>query len=381
MKSIALAFPRSTSRCTQWTLCFILAAGIIAAGAGLRRATAAAPGPVLPKMVDKATVDAIEKGLNYLAKTQRPDGQWFPSGGYGTYPTAVTALAGLAFIAGGSTPESGPYAKNVRKAMFYFIRAAETEKDGLIATQTEGRSMHGHGFALLFLAQCYGMDLDEKTEKRLKAVIDKAVGITQKSQSDTGVVNNHAGGWIYTPESNGDEGSVTVTQLQALRACRNVGIKVNKTTIERAVHYLKLCQNADGGISYSYSSRGGSTHAISAAAIACFYAAGVYDREAGGKGPEAEMVAKLIAFCKKNMNVEGGGGGHYFYAQMYYNEALYQRGGKDWEEYYPRMRDKLISMQAPDGSWQGDGVGTTYGTGIACMILQLPYGYLPICQR
>ena len=29
----------------------------------------------------------------------------------------------------------------------------------------------------------------------------------------------------------------------------------------------------------------------------------------------------------------------------------------------------------------GDGVGTTYGTAIACIILQLPYGYLPIYQR
>ncbi|MFB3892998.1 MAG: prenyltransferase/squalene oxidase repeat-containing protein [Phycisphaerae bacterium] len=348
-----------------------------------RQAMGAAPGPVLPKMMDKSTVDAIDKGLNYLAKTQRPDGQWYPSGGYGSYPTAVTAIAGLALIAGGSTPESGPYAKNVRKAMFYFIRAAEADKDGLIATQSEGRSMHGHGFALLFLAQCYGMDLDEKTEKRLKNVLDRAVSVTQRSQSDNGPAVNHAGGWLYTPESGGDEGSVTVTQLQALRACRNVGIKVNKATIERAVAYLKCCQNADGGISYNYAGRGsGSRPPISAAAIACFYAAGVYDRESGGTGKEAEMVAKLIKFCQSHVNVEGGEvSGHYFYAHMYYAEAMYQRGGKDWETYYPKIRDKLINTQSPDGSWNGDSVGTTYGTGIACLILQLPYGYLPICQR
>jgi hypothetical protein len=38
-------------------------------------------------------------------------------------------------------------------------------------------------------------------------------------------------------------------------------------------------------------------------------------------------------------------------------------------------------MQSPDGSWNGDGVGTTYGTAMGCVILQLPYGYLPIYQR
>jgi len=38
-------------------------------------------------------------------------------------------------------------------------------------------------------------------------------------------------------------------------------------------------------------------------------------------------------------------------------------------------------MQSPDGSWNGDNVGTTYGTAIATVILQLPYNYLPIYQK
>lgn len=359
-------------------LAALMAASFLAGG------KAPAADKPLPDLVDKSIVDSIDKGLNYLAKTQRPDGQWSPSGGYGSYPTVMTSLSGMAFIAGGSTPESGPYAKNVRKAMNFIMRVAEGEKDGLIASSGgDGRSMYGHGFSLLFLAQCYGMDLDDKTEARLKAILEKAVTITAKSQSDTGAANKHAGGWIYTPEGNGDEGSVTVTQLQALRAARNVGIKVPKDTIDKAVLYLKISQNADGGISYSYQSRGSSRPAISAAAIACFYAAGVYDRDAGGKGPEAEMVAKLLKYVQGRITPEGQGeySGHYFYTHLYYAEALYQRGGEDWKAYYPKMAKKLISMQAPDGSWMGDGVGTTYGTAVATMILQLPYGYLPICQK
>ena len=34
-----------------------------------------------------------------------------------------------------------------------------------------------------------------------------------------------------------------------------------------------------------------------------------------------------------------------------------------------------------DGGWQGDQVGTTYGTAIALVVLQLPYDYVPIFQR
>jgi hypothetical protein len=80
--------------------------------------------------------------------------------------------------------------------------------------------------------------------------------------------------------------------------------------------------------------------------------------------------------------------GHYFYSHLYYAQAMYQRGGndekakKEWQDYYNEIRRDLLGRQsAADGSWNGDGVGTTYGTAIACIILQLPYGYLPIYQR
>ncbi len=346
-------------------------------------AHAAAPSPVLPKMVDRKTVRAIDKGINYLVKTQRRDGSWLNSGGYGIYPCVMTSLAGMALIANGSSPESGPHAKSVSKAMNFILRVAESHKDGLIAGfGSEGRSMYGHGFSMLFLAQCYGNELHPKTEGRLKDVLDRAVALTEKSQSDLGKTKNNAGGWIYTPTGRSDEGSVTVTQLQALRACRNVGIKVNKSTINRAVAYLKYCQQADGGICYSARSRGSSRPPISAAAITCFYAAGVYDR---GKGSEAEMVERLVKYCLSTCTVERSQG-HYFYTHFYMAQALYQRAGKekykkDWQQYYQKIRNKLLGIQAPDGSWNGDSVGTTYGTAIAAIILQLPYGYLPICQR
>jgi len=360
----------------------VVAAAVLVAGSPTSRAQA--PSAVLPEMVTRKTVKAVGRGLNYLAKTQRPNGGWLNSGGYGTYPCAMTGLAGVAMLAGGSTPESGPYSRNVTRAMGYLIRIAKSHSDGLISGPgSESRSMYGHGFSMLFLAQCYGTEINREYEKSLREVLTKAVALTAKAQSDLGAQHNHAGGWIYTPTSKGDEGSVTVTQLQALRACRNVGIKVPKTTIDRAVAYLKYCQMGDGGICYSARSRGSSRPAISAAAIACFYAAGIHDRQTGGKGTEADMVQKLISYVRGRAGPGGGrlSGGHYFYTQFYLAQAWYQRGGKDWKTYYPQIRERLLQLQSPDGSWNGDSVGTTYGTAIATTILQLPYGYLPICQR
>lgn len=367
----------------------LLATGMAPLGDGgdgpLRHAPgvqAAAPGPLLPEMMAPRTVEAIDKGLKYLVRTQRVDGSWLNSGSYGTYPSVMTSLAGLALLSSGSTPETGRYAKQARKAMLYVLRLGEAHRDGLIAGPgAESRSMYGHGFSMLFLAQCYGMDLNKDFSERIRKVLNRAVELTARAQSDLGPRHSHAGGWYYIPTGGSDEGSVTVTQLQALRACRNVGIKVPRSTIQRAVAYLKYCQQADGGICYSARSRGSSRPAISAAAIACFYAAGVYDRQTGGGREEAKMVERLVKYCKDKVRVDGGSG-YYFYTHLYMAQGMYQRGGKDWANYYPKIRDRLLRIQnPPDGSWMGDSVGTTYGTAIAAIILQLPYGYLPICQR
>ncbi|MBS3733988.1 MAG: terpene cyclase/mutase family protein [Phycisphaerae bacterium] len=339
------------------------------------------PDSLLPEMMDRETVKAIDAGMKYLARVQHRSGQWLSNGRYGSYPGAMTALGGLAMMAGGSTPAEGPYAKEVRRAMRFLLNASQEYKDGMVIGSSGGsRSMYGHGFSMLFLAQCYGMQADEDTSERLSEALTQGAKLTASAQSDLGEKHGHAGGWYYTPGSNNDEGSVTVTQLQALRACRNAGIKVNKDTIARAVRYLKHCQQADGGICYSASNRGSSRPAISAAAVACFYAAGVYDRKAGGSGEEAKMVERLVNYCKGRMDVARRMG-HWFYAHYYYAQAMYQRGGADWKAYYPAIRDKLLSMQAPDGSWNGDGTGTVYGTAMALTILQLPYGYLPIYER
>ncbi|MFP4434005.1 MAG: prenyltransferase/squalene oxidase repeat-containing protein [Phycisphaerae bacterium] len=357
------------------SLCVVLSVAAVVAGLP-SSASAEAPSRVLPKLMDRATVKAIDRGLNYLSKTQRRDGSWLNQGGWGTYPAVMTSLSAMGLMSGGSTAHSGPYSKEVRRAMSYVLRVAESDSQGVISGSNSGRSMYGHGFSLLFLAMCYGTERDPDNGKRLKKALDKAVKIIEDSQSPKG-------GWYYTPSSNSDEGSVTVTQLQALRACRNAGIKVSRKVIEDSVKYLKLCQNKDGGICYSARSRGSSRPAISAAAVACFYSAGLYDRQTGGSGPEAEMVEKLVRYVKQNVSVSQGGrySGYYFYTHMYMSQAMYMRGGKDWQNYYPAMAKKLRGMQAPDGSWNGDNIGTTYGTAIASMILQLPYGYLPVVQR
>jgi predicted lipoprotein with Yx(FWY)xxD motif len=319
-----------------------------------------------PRGIDREIRTAIDRGLDYLKRSQASDGSWRNAGGYGSYPAAMTGLAGMALVASGSTPTRGPHWLQVRRSMEFLMKNSDRQTGVISVASMEGRSMYGHGFGLLYLASVYGMEDDVERQKKLHGVLTRAVRLIERSQSA-------AGGWLYTPDSNGDEGSVTVTQIQALRACRMAGIVVNKKTIDRAVDYIKKCQNPDGGICYSMSSRGSSRPAISAAGVAVLYNAGFYEDE--------PFVEKAVDYCRKHINPVADTTGHHYYTQLYYSQCLYQRGGKEWDEYAKTFYAWLVRQQQRDGSWDGDGVGSVYGTAIALTILLLPYSYVPIYQR
>lgn len=316
-----------------------------------------------PAGVDQKIALAIRRGLEYLSRTQNRDGSWRSNGGMGGYPTAMTALAGTALAASGSTTTRGPYAVRLRRATDFLLGNARS--DGLIAKiDEEAVPMYGHGFSMLFLAQIYGVEEEHSRQRQVHRTLKKGVELTARSQSGDG-------GWLYTPDANSDEGSVTITQVQALRASRNAGIAVPTKVIRAAIDYIAKCKNPDGGISYSLRNRGRSLPAITAAAVAVLYNAGKYDDP---------MAEKAMKYAQRNLPISGGKG-HHMYAHYYLAQALYQRGGKDWDDYYKKMSTWLLRQQAANGSWKGGWVGTTYGTAIALTILQLPHAKLAIYQR
>lgn len=322
---------------------------------------------IYPKHVNAKSQAAVKKGLEYLAKNQNQDGYWTNARDGTAYPVTMAAIAGMAFLANGNTPTRGPYADNVRRVERYLISCGTPS--GLITgpTEEEGRPMHGHGFALMFLAECYGTETDERLRAKLKKIVQDGIMLTARGQSNLG-------GWTYTP-GGGDEGSVTVTQMQGLRAANNAGFSVPKGTIEEAVRYLERCRTPEGGICYSFGSGPDTRLPITAAAIATLYNAGEYD---------SRLADSCMAYVWKQFELVKGfnkNTGHEFYTHLYASQAFYQSGDEKWDKYFPDTRDQLVGMQQADGSWDGDGVGPVYGTGISLIILQLPYKFLPIYQR
>ncbi|MBI3820543.1 MAG: terpene cyclase/mutase family protein [Planctomycetes bacterium] len=326
--------------------------------------------PDLPKHITKEAVDSVNLGLQWLRTQQSSTGSFSGQRDGSTYSVSMAALAGMAFLASGSTTTRGPCADEITRVCRFIVGSATSS--GMISSPDgeSGRPMYGHGFSLLFLSSLYGMETDKEARERLAPIIRRAIRLTAAGQSAIG-------GWTYTPGS-GDEGSVTITQMQALRAADAAGFAVPKQTIQKAVHYLELCQEKDGGIRYSYEQESGSTLPISAAAVATLYNAGEYDSKSADKCLKF-VLAKMS--LSSPFNGDRGGNGHIFYTNLYAAQAFYQAGGETWDKYFPAARDELIHLQNKDGSWNGDSVGFVYGTAIALIVMQLPYKFLPVFQR
>ncbi|MBY0521795.1 MAG: terpene cyclase/mutase family protein [Gemmataceae bacterium] len=351
---------------------------------------AAAPQARADEMPEKWR-KVIDKGLEYLAKQQQRDGHWECNGGQ--YPTTATALAGMAMLMEGSTMREGKYSERIRKAVDWLID--RSQRNGLLGNPNNAsesyRYMYGHGFTLLFLSCVHGEEEDADRRKKLEDVLTRAVEFTGKAQTNRG-------GWGYVSAADGqnfDEGSVTITQLQGLRAARNAGIVVPKKVIDEAVKYLEKCTTPRGGIIYSLAhggmaAAGAERPPLTAAGVACAFSSGQYD---------SAFAKKWLEFCRTAIPVDKSGRdsfGHWEYTHYYYSQAIYILGDTGYAKLFPNSKpedrltwskyrevvfDYLASRQGNDGSWTQGHIGAVFTTACHLTILQLDNATLPIYQR
>lgn len=311
------------------------------------------------ELITPAAERAIDRGLAYLARGQNPRGS-FGSGQYAEN-IAVSALSGLAMISNGSAPGEGPYGENLDRLTDFILE--NTSPSGFIVVQrsTSHGPMYDHGFGALYLAETYGMTQRDDIREKLKKAIQLII-----------YTQNADGGWRYQPQRTIEADlSVTICQIMALRAARNAGIYVPRSTVDKCIEYVRRSQNADGGFRYMLTA-GPSAFPRSAAGVVALYSAGVYEGKEVDRG-----LQYLMAFLPGERHHRES---HYFYGHYYAVQAMYQAGGDFWTKWYPAIRDELVSRARQDGSW-ADSICPEYGTAMACIILQLPNNLLPIFQR
>jgi hypothetical protein len=332
----------------------------------------AARGMITPK-----TDQAIENGLRYLSLNKLRDGSFGTN--FYTGNTAVTSLAALAFMAAGYMPNRGQYGRVVTDALRFILDQGDKDRTfpGYLhnPNATPHGPMYGHGFATLFLAEAYGQVHDKDLRARVENTLHKAVKLILNSQ-------NAQGGWRYTPNSPEADLSVTVCQIMALRGARNAGVDVPKSKVDKCVAYVKNCQDRNQGW-FRYMIQGGGNgqqgFARTAAGVAALNSAGIY------RGQEVEAGIRYLRTQKAGNGARGGDflsrpDMHYFYGHYYAAQVMWTAGGKDWEEWFPAIRDELLAAQRRDGSWQ-DQICAHYATAMALLILQVPNNYLTIFQK
>jgi hypothetical protein len=331
-------------------------------------ALATVPAFAEAKRKDPKTEQAIDKALDYLSRTQRRQGYWEANSAQ--YRVAMTALAGTALLSEGSTTTAGKYADNIRRAVDYLVQVARP--NGLIGYTGDYRYTYGHGYSMLFLSQVYGEEEDAERRGDLKRVLTNAVKFSAEAQTTRG-----GGGYVSAKDGRDfDEGSTCITQVQGLRACRNAGIPVPVEIIDKAKKYIADCTTPDGGVRYSFATRGGSARPpITAAAVAALFNAGDY---------ESESVKKMLAYCEKNVWPGSGRNvytGHWHYMHYYWAQVMYRQGDEKWQKYWDDIGQDILRKQSASGEWTEGHVGSVYTTAINATILQLDNGFLPIYQR
>jgi len=342
--------------------------------------------------VTRQSEEASAAGLEWLARNQGRNGNWESN------DLGLVSVGALAFLSAGHSTETGRYRENVRRALDYVLVNAKSS--GLLNISGSRRDMYNHGLSTFMLTQAYGMTND----KRIGRVLRKAIKVIIDTQCKDG-------GWDYTArrQSRGHDLSLAVMQAKALRGAMDIGIHIPRETVTQAIssvqNYYRTPRKDPDDLARRFGWRhqdarfpgrftyngGSSTTAMAAAGAVCLQEYGRYDDFRIYRSMQG-----VLGDIKGRMKVSQGRMPFDAYTMYYVSQALYQVGGKIWQDGYPRIRKALVDSQsrqatsggrgaARQGWWADSRVGgkpgQLFGTAVAVFTLNIPNRYLPILQQ
>jgi len=305
-----------------------------------------------------------ERGLRFLAATQRADGGWdAEQAGPG-----IDGICVMAFLAGGQDPNFGPYAGNIRRALRFIV----TRQD--LKTGYLGASMYHHGFATLCLSEAYGVvhdrllwqgsDVPSQSQRPLGQALELAVRCSVTAQK-----RNSWHAWRYSPEHTNADTTVSGTVFMGILGAKNAGIAVPNQSVEKALGFFKAHTLPDGTVTYQgMSSHGNSMTRSSIATL-------VYAMAKRKDWPQYKATSAYIA-----ARIDEDVTQFPLYCRYYVAQALFHSDIQAWERWNQRTIKQLQEMQQDDGSFPSNR-GNAYGTGMSLLALALNYRLLPVYER
>ena len=355
---------------------------------------------------DANTEQAVRGALEFLAKSQSPDGSWnaqaYGAGQRAVAPsaealyradtgkfadTAMTGLALLAFLGAGHTHnDGGPYAACVHRGLSYLCQQQFPSGDlsgrNQIGQQPTVRyaRMYSHGIAAIALAEAYALTQDQDLVVPVKNAVDYSLK----------AMNPRTGGWRYDFASE-DPGDTSQFGWQAML--------LNSASVSNAAplggHHRVLLQRfldsvstgKSGGLAVYRNLNPQSRPASEQASVAMTAEAFAMRTMLGlPMSAQATREAKQMLLSQLPGSSEPN-----FYYWYYATLALYQSQphSEAWTLWNQAIKRELLATQVSQGDdagswdprciWGGHG-GRIYTTALGCMCLEVYYRYLPLYQ-
>jgi hypothetical protein len=338
---------------------------------------------------------SVDRGLEFLASQQQPDGS-FPTLPYAQ--PGVTSLCVLAFMAHGHAPGSGPYGERLERAVKFIVDCQKPSGLIMLAADDEPQinrnvphdvgvaGTYDHAISSLTLSELFGMNPSNKTAK-LKNVINKSVQVTLEIQNWRKQRAEDKGGMRYINQYGQSDSDLSVTgwHLMFLRSARNAGFDVPETAIKDAVAYIRGTFREEYG-SFTYTTTRGDVRSrgMAGAGILALGHAGFHN------SAEAKQAADSVltySFDLYNDNNPFPKRDRYHYSLFMCCQGMYQMGSPYWEQFFPRTVRTVLAHQQPDGSWEPESFlrdrrfGNSYTTALVILAVGAPNQLLPIFQR
>lgn len=320
----------------------------------------------------EVTESAVDLGLVWLKRQQLSDGNWSMRGPYGEgsfseNKTAATAMAMLAFMGAGSTHRSGPYAKEVLRAVHWLVE--RQDRSGFMAADANSHEkMYAQAQATIALCELYAMTGDSW----LRPFAQAACNFAGSSQSA-------GGGWRYQPRADGDT-SVTGWFLMGLKSGQAAGLTVDGKVVDRIGNYLDTVSGRyDEGYSYMPGER--ASPSMTAEGLLC--------RQYLGWQRNAAAMTHGLTALEANHPIDRIRPDVYYW--YYATQAMHHYGGPLWDDWNAVLRVELPAMQetvGPErGSWPpqrdawGRLGGRLYTTCFSLFSLEVYYRHMPLYRH
>lgn len=350
------------------------------------------------------TEEAVNLGLEYLARQQGSDGSWDPNKGFETPPTwaarnngyrgSITALCTLPFLAAGHSPDEGKYATNVRRAINWLMKRQDSS--GYISYAATG-DMYTHCVATLALCEAYGMTRDKEIGKSA----ERALRFLERSQGSkggwdyNGYITSSGSGAAMANERN--DASITGWAVLAFKSAKSVGIKVNDRTWSQMIELYDKLSLGNGETYYAdaaYGRLSGTRRGIGMAGVGLTSRVILGDERFDKRNAAAEELLlkdppawdKFFEPTYDSVTPNF----HTFYGLYYGTLGVFLRNGGEglaWTQFNRAMKETLLPNQKRSGqrrgswpgvdTWIGPIMGDLYSTACSVLCLEVYYRYNP----